>query len=81
MKTFAELLAETIEAECRNCAGSGGPYCCTVCGGRGRVTINRYELLTDAERVTVLEAEVLRLQGLLADRYEMPPRGANKMNA
>ncbi len=78
MKTFTELLAETVRATCRRCLGYGSgkrwPHSyCPDCEGEGKETVNRYSLLTDAQRVTVLEAEVLRLQGLLADRYETPP--------
>jgi hypothetical protein len=77
VKTLDELLAEKHDdVNCLYCQGhslpgvkAGEPGHCPVCNGRAYVTKSTYELLTDKERVDVLEAEVMRLRPDLKVRY------------
>lgn len=79
MKTLDELLSETVEVNCSFCQGhslpgvkKGHPGHCPVCGGRTFVDVPLYQRLTDAQRVEVLEAEVMRLRPDLAVKYRKP---------
>lgn len=76
MKTLDELLADTVEVNCLCCQGHSFPGSkegehghCPVCGGLAVVRKSAYASLTDAQRVDVLEAEVMRLRPDLAARY------------
>ncbi len=70
MGTLDELLAEMVEVNCQRCQGHGssmpGHGYCAACKGEAYVQKPRYFLLSDAQRVLVLEEEVMRLRPDLA---------------
>lgn len=75
--TLDELLNETVEKNCSCCQGMSLPGRkrgqnghCPVCLGAAYVKLSRYAALTDAERVEVLEAEVMRLRPDLKKKYK-----------
>lgn len=76
MSELDDLLAATVQKSCECCQGhsmpgrkQGEPGYCPSCGGTLYVQISRYASLTDAQRVGVLEREVLRLRPDLAAKY------------
>lgn len=75
-KSLDDLLAETVEVNCQTCQGNSlpgvpknHPGYCSVCHGRAYVGMSAYARLTDAERVRVLEREVMRLRPDLAAKH------------
>lgn len=75
--TLDELLNATTKINCRRCQGhsvgdKAHPSYCSNCEGTGYATVSRYATLTDAERVDLLEREVMRLRPDLAAKYSQP---------
>lgn len=77
------LLEEVVEINCQTCQGHSLPGArpdehghCPTCDGTTFVRVSRYALLTDEQRVEVLEREVLRLRPDLAAQYS--PKGGRR---
>ncbi len=77
VKSFDELLAETVRVNCQCCQGHSMPNrqpgengYCGACLGECEVTTTQYALLTDAQRVEVLETEVIRLRATKPEAKE-----------
>ena len=76
METLDQLLNESVEINCSCCQGmslhgrKGKPGYCPECKGVATVLRNAYAMLTDAQRVEVLEAEVMRLRPDLREKYQ-----------
>lgn len=80
-RTLDELLTEGAWVNCQHCQGhslpgreQGQPGYCSSCRGMGEIWKSDYALLTDAQRVEVLEQEVLRLRPDLAQQYGHPKK-------